>query len=168
MKRVCGWCKAEMGVVLDGKDDEIITHGMCDDCAAKMLWPHRPEMLEFLYELAAPVLVVGSTGNVNSANRMAREFLHKEQAEIEGLPGGIVFECIFAKLPEGCGKTIHCDGCTIRNTVMDTFTTGESHHEVPAGLSWGSTDNRVELQFYISTEKVDDVVLLRVDKVCND
>lgn len=98
----------------------------------------------------------------------ARDILQKDLPEIEGLPGGVVFECVFAKLPDGCGKTIHCDGCTIRNTVMNTFMTGESHLKVPAGLSWGSTENQIELQFFISTEKVKEVVFLRIDNVCKD
>lgn len=167
MKRVCSWCNTEIAVILDGSNEEIITHGICDSCSRKMLWPHRPEMIDFIERLTAPIIVVGPTGNVSTANKQAREILQKELPDIEGLPGGIVFECIFAKLPEGCGKTIHCDGCTIRNTVMDTFTSGKSHLKVPAGLSWGTTENRVELQFLISTEKVNDVVLLRIDSIEN-
>ncbi len=167
MKRVCSWCNTEMEVILDGRKDEIITHGICDDCSRKILWPHRQDVIDFLDRLTAPIIVVGPTGNVSTANKQARDILQKELPDIEGLPGGVVFECFFAKLPEGCGKTIHCDGCTIRNTVMDTFTSGESHLKVLAGLSWGTTENRVELQFLISTEKVNDVDLLRIDSIEN-
>jgi transcriptional regulator with PAS, ATPase and Fis domain len=125
-------------------------------------------MVDFLDSLDAPVVVVDPAGNVISANKNARELLQKELSEIEGYPGGIVFECAFAKLPEGCGKTLHCDGCTIRNTVMDTFRSGKSHLRTPAGLTRGATEENREIQFLISTEKVKDVVLLRIDKIGSD
>jgi hypothetical protein len=83
-----------------------------------------------------------------------------------GFRGGDVFECAYASLPGGCGETIHCEACTIRNTVMDTFKTGKSHLKTPAYLLQGIPDNYHEIQFEISTEKVKDVVLLRIDKIC--
>lgn len=122
-------------------------------------------MTEFLDGLVAPVVVIDSLGNVNTANQKARALLQKELSDIEGFQGGNVFECAFAKLPEGCGKTIHCDGCTIRNTVMDTLHTGISHLKIPAGLSHGTTDNCAQMQLLISTEKINDVVMLRIDSI---
>jgi hypothetical protein len=72
---------------------------------------------------------------------------------------------MYSALPEGCGKTVHCSGCAIRNTVMDTFQSGKSHLAVEAPLVYGTPDNRHEISFLISTEKVKDVVLLRIDTV---
>lgn len=168
MKTVCAWCDKVMRTEsLDFHKDNIITHGICDDCAGLMLWPKRPEVMDFLDGLGAPVIVVDASGNACSANKQARTLLQKDLPDIEGLKGGVVFECAFAQLPEGCGNTIHCDGCTIRNTVMDTFMSGNSHLKTPAGLTRGTTDNHIELQFLISTEKVKDVVLLRIDKICS-
>jgi len=167
MKSVCSWCNKEIhlfdspGTPSDG----VITHSICDSCAELVLWPHRPAMMEFLDRLNAPVLVINSSGNVSTANKDARMLLQKELPEIEGLPGGVVFECAFAKLPEGCGNTLHCDGCTIRKTVMDTFLTGRSYLKTPAGLTRGTIEVHQEVQFLISTEKVQDVVMLRIDSV---
>ena len=129
-----------------------------------LLWPQRPELTHYLDTFEEPVIVVGASGNVNYANRPARTLLQKELPEIVGFQGGIVFECAFAKLPEGCGNTVHCDGCTIRKTVMDTYQSGESHLKVTAGLTRGSAESHLEIQCLISTEKVKDVVLLRIDK----
>lgn len=166
MKRVCAWCKTEMGIVpLESLSDEIITHGICEECKNKVLGPRRFALMDFLDSLAAPVVVVDATGSVNSANKQARELLQKELPDIEGFKGGDVFECAFAKDPRGCGNTIHCDACTIRNTVMDTFSSGKSHLETPAYLILGTPDSNQKIQFLISTEKVKDVVLLRIDKV---
>lgn len=166
MKRVCAWCNVEMDTVAsESESDGIVTHGICDDCANKVLWPHRPDVMDFLDSLDAPIIVVDSLGNALDANKQAQTLMQKESAEICGLKGGVVFECVFAKLPEGCGNTVHCDGCTIRNTVIDTFQSGMSHLNVTAGLTRGSAENLVEIQFQISTEKVGGVVLLRIDKV---
>lgn len=167
MKAICSLCS---GVITISKSPEncsegIITHGICDKCADKVLWPHRPLLMDFLDSLNAPVVVINSEGTVLSANKHARKLLTKELSEIEGFQGGNVFECAFAKLPEGCGKTLHCDGCTIRNTVMDTLRSGKSHLKIQAVLSRGTTDKYQEIQFLISTEKVKGVVLLRIDKV---
>lgn len=74
-----------------------------------------------------------------------------------------MFECVYSKLPEGCGKTIHCDGCTIRNTVMHTMQSSKSHLKIPARLLLGTTESVHEVQLLISTEKVKDVVLMRID-----
>jgi hypothetical protein len=166
MKRVCSWCNAEMGIV-QAKDfpETAITHGICEKCLNTYFGPRQVNLMDFLDSLDARVIVVNSKAIVTSANKQARDFLHKESKEIEGFMGGDVFECAFAKLPGGCGNTIHCDGCTIRNTVMDTFQSGNSHVKTPAYLLRGTPDKNHEIQFLISTEKVKETVLLRIDKI---
>lgn len=166
MKRVCSWCKTEMGVV-QTKDfsETAVTHGICEECLQTYFGPRQVNLMDFLDSLDATVIAVNSKAIVTSANKQAREFLHKESNEIEGFMGGDVFECAFAKLPGGCGNTIHCDGCTIRNTVMDTFLSGNSHLKTPAYLFRGTPEKNQEIQLLISTEKVKEVVLLRIDKI---
>lgn len=111
------------------------------------------------------MLVVNSNARIACVNKQAQEVLQKKMPAMEGQTGGDVFECAYAKLPAGCGKTIHCDGCTIRNTVMDTFNTGNSHLHTPAYLIQGAPDENQEIKFLISTEKFSDMVLLRIDKI---
>jgi len=84
---------------------------------------------------------------------------------IDGFRGGDVFECAYSKLPKGCGKTIHCVACTLRNTITDTFNTGNNHIRTPAYLTQGTFDDNQAIKILISTEKFADVVLLRIDKV---
>ena len=166
MKKECSWCKTDMGTTSpEAGSDGVVTHGICDECASRFLWPQRPALADFLDSLDAPVVIADATGDISGANRQARSLLQKELPDIVGFKGGVVFECVFAKLPEGCGKSLHCDGCTIRNTVMDTFQSGKSHVKTPAGLTRGSSDDCQEIQFLISTEKIKDVVLLRIDTV---
>jgi hypothetical protein len=91
--------------------------------------------------------------------------LGKGSPEIEGHKGGDVFECAYARLPEGCGNTIHCSGCTIRRTVMETHKTGKSSLRVPATLNRNDPEDPDKITLLISTEKIADVVLLRIDAV---
>jgi hypothetical protein len=166
MKKVCSWCNIEMGIVPSEEfSEDAITHSICADCFEKIFGPQKYNLMDYLDSLDAPVIVIDSTVCVMSTNRQARTLLKKEMADIKGMRGGDVLECAFAKLPGGCGNTVHCEACTIRNTVMDTFQTGKSHLKTPAYLLQGIPDNYQEIQFEISTEKVKDVVLLRIDNV---
>ena len=166
MKRVCGWCKADIGTVGSVQcSSDAITHGICNDCMSKLLMPLSVSLRDFLESIDAPVLVVNEAGELYSANKTALLLLQKELTDIEGCSGGDVFECAFASLPEGCGKTIHCNGCTIRNTVMNTLQSGTSHLKTPAYLFRGNPESPQDIPFLISTEKVGDFVLLRVDSV---
>ncbi len=167
MKRICAWCKIELGTMYLEDNSDDITHGICAKCKEKILGPQRVELMTFLDSLNVPIVVVDAVVNAETANKAARKILQKELPEIAGFPGGAVFECAYSKLPEGCGKTIHCSGCAIRNTVMDTFQTGNSHLEIQAPLTQGTPDKNQEVNLLISTEKVSDVVLLRIDKVGN-
>ncbi len=143
----------------------VITHGICTECARKFFSELGTKLGTYLDSLTAPVLVVDETGTVVTANRNARALFQKELPDIEHSKGGDVFERAYAKLPEGCGNTIHCSGCTIRRTVMDTFESGQSHLKKPAYLNSGTPEDCREIDLLISTEKVRDVVLLRIDKV---
>lgn len=166
MKRVCSWCHKDMGTVpSEIYSDDIISHGICENCLHNLFGPRKSSLLNYLDSLEAPVIVIDSTVSVNIANKQARAILQKESPDIEGFKSGDVFECVFAKFPDGCGNTLHCSACTIRNTVMDTFQTGKSHLNTPAYLIQGTPGNNQEIQFLISTEKVLDIVLLRIDKV---
>lgn len=171
MKKVCAWCTKELEAMQDLSNRDLnskISHGICYECANKMYKDIGVKLGRFLERIMAPVVILSGTGKIKTANKLAQEFLNKGLTDIEGNDGGVVFECAYSKLPEGCGKTIHCSGCTIRNTVMNTFNSGKSHINVPAYLNIGNTENPQKIELLISTEKANDVVLLRVDKFGNE
>jgi PAS domain-containing protein len=166
MKRVCAWCRKNLGTVpSDVHSDAVITHGICHECAFHLRAQVGMPLRDFLDGLGAPVLLVDSNGNIKTANKAVRRFLNKDLPRIEGYKGGNVFECAHATLPEGCGKTVHCSGCTIRRTVMDTLNSGKGHEKVPASLKRETRHGSQYLRLLISTEKVQDVVLLRIDEI---
>ena len=164
MKRVCAWCKMDLGTKsVDANFDNFITHGICPACLETNFQLKQSTLIDILDRLDTPVIVFDSTMCVCSANKQAQAFLKKELPDITGFVAGEVLECAYSKLTGGCGNTTHCDGCMIRNTVTDTFQTGKSHLKIPAHLLRDTPDNNHEINVLLSTEKVKDVVLLRVD-----
>jgi len=167
MKVICAWCNKEIGVSPDQDEalDYEVTHGICQSCKEYYLSNRSLTLDQLLNRLEAPVLMVNPAGEVVLANDQALQLLGKEQDQVSGFRGGEVMECAYARLPGGCGTTIHCKACTIRINVMKTFTTGKSLRRVPAYLNRENGGAIQKVELLISTEKVDEVVLLRIDEV---
>lgn len=170
MRVVCAGCGADLGEKpSDSLGEDAISHGICEPCAVRFLAQIGVPIDEYLESLAVPTVLVTQEGAVNSANSQALTLLGKELAHIQGQPGGNVFECAYAELPEGCGHTVHCSGCTIRNTVTDTWETGEPRVRVPAYLQQssgaGAEKKPVRLELLISTEKRGGVVFLSIEEI---
>lgn len=162
MIRICAWCNTVLKQTAIGPPDAT-THTICRHCWNNMEFQQGVSLIRFLNSLPLPVLVISDAGRVRTANTTARRVLGKTLAQVRGRLGGEVFECQYARLPGGCGRTIHCSGCAIRHTVMETFRTGESQYRVPATLNSCRDDNPV-IHYLISTRKEGNVVLLQVDE----
>jgi hypothetical protein len=166
MKKICAWCKKDL---FDEKHNQSletgITHGICADCLKKYFSERPLELVKYLDGLLAPVLLIDPGGVVKTANKAAQSLLGKKVSLIENFKGGNVFECIYASLPEGCGKTVHCSGCAVRRSVTYTYTTGKPLYKSSAYLRQYQSDSTKEQHYLISTEKVGDIVLLRIDEV---
>lgn len=145
--------------------DGPISHGICIPCVKEVFRGMSEPLQDFLDRLEEPVLLMGSGPKVVTANKRACEILQKDLSQVEGFKGGHVMECVHAQSPGGCGKQIHCQSCTIRNTVLETFKTGKSFEQVPAYLDIERADEQREMCLRISTEKAGDVVLLRIDDI---
>jgi len=166
MKRVCAWCLKEMGVVeTSERPDTEISHGICENCLDNLTAQSGMSFQHYLDSLPLPVFMVDGNVEVIAVNSRACAVLGKKNAELIHHLGGNVFECQYARLPLGCGRTIHCSGCTIRKAVTRTFETGEPLSMVPATLSHADLDHPTEISLYITTAKVGDMFMLRVDKM---
>jgi hypothetical protein len=166
MKKVCAWCRKELGRVdSQAGSENVITHGICGNCKDNLLFQMGVELGVFLDSLKLPVVVVNCGGTIVTGNDQARTLLRKGLSEIEGYKGGEVFECAYARLPDGCGNTMHCSGCTIRRTVMETYSTGRSFLRVPATLNRNTPQDPEKIKLLISTERLADLVLLRIDEI---
>jgi PAS domain-containing protein len=164
MKKVCAWCHRELeSFAADHEERYPITHGICDTCAANVMAQLSRPLQEFLDNLDVPILLIESGPLICTANRRARKLLDKQLSEIKGRRGGEVIECAHARLPGGCGNTVHCKSCTIRITVLETFATGKSSVRVPAYPDIQTLSGVKTMRFLITTEKVGDFVLLRIE-----
>lgn len=162
MKRICAWCQVTLELAeVDKATSSDATHGICEACQDQLLGVKRHVFNDFLDSFPQPVFLVNAEGTILTANETAQHMLGKALPDIENFPGGVVFECVNAALPGGCGNTVHCVGCMVRNTVMRTFDTGQPALKVPASLE----THTGEIDFYISTIRANDYVLLRVDAV---
>jgi len=116
-----------------------------------------------LDSLEAPVLFVDKDGVVRDASPPALDAFRKDPSAVQGYLSGEVFECVHASEPEGCGRTIHCSGCTIRQAVNHTYETGEPRMRVPSTLKVGDPDAPESIRFYISTRRFGTLVYLLME-----
>lgn len=163
MKQICAWCGKELNpnVSPDSKD-VCISYGICLPCANTVISDVPMELSAFLDQISVPVVLMDFDGVVKTANQKACSMLGKVLPEIDGFLGGDVFECAYAKLPGGCGKTYHCSGCAILRSVMETYDTGRPISRRPATLKQGTSAAPQEVTFIISTEKFSNYVLLKI------
>ena len=152
MKTICAWCGS---ILSDGGGPT--SHGICASCRADFHAHSGVALQDFIDSFPDPILVVGNVLDPVILNHSGSVKYGK--SDVGKFSIGQVFECDNAKLPEGCGRTIHCSGCAIRQTVNTTAETGEAQSLVPAVLN--TSDSTVEL--LISTVKVDGCIVLRIE-----
>lgn len=166
MRRVCAMCNAECSSMpAEAHAAHIVTHSLCDTCSGMFTKNATPPVQEFLDRFHTPILIVDGDFVALTANLRATEFLGRTLTEIRGLRGGELIECVHSYEPGGCGRTINCVRCPIRGTVTFTFETGRSHLREPASASILVANVPISVEGRISTQKVKDVVLLRIDSM---
>jgi hypothetical protein len=159
MRKICAWCEKEMEQTLVPQDG--ITHGICPECARSIFSQQGTShtLQVFLDSITVPVVAIDGLCRVTAVNESLRQLVGKADMTVVNSTPGEVVECRYAFLPEGCGETIHCSGCVIRRAIVETFKTGQVQDRVPALLQRNDKD----IGLYITTERVGDVVLLRID-----
>lgn len=165
MKVVCCKCHKEIEQThSEPSSENIISHGFCEPCAEQFIYEELGKPLQdFLDSLEAPVLLIEPGPRVRTANRLACDLIGKSIREVQRHKGGEVIECVYSKTPDGCGSDVHCQSCTIRNTVLKTFETGISFDKVKAYPDIYIDEEIKSVCLEISTEKVGEMVLLRID-----
>ncbi|MDD2853485.1 MAG: putative zinc-binding protein [Desulfuromonadaceae bacterium] len=127
--------------------------------------PSELNYREWIEAIDAPLLLMqGNPRQVITANRRALELFEKELGEVEGRRGGQVFDCIYASTEDGCGKDSNCEGCKIRDGIIDTFTTGKSHIGIFTSLQIKKATGTITYVLQVSTEKVGDLALVRIER----
>lgn len=160
MEIICSYCRKALGTKPPLEDDSV-THGMCPGCQEhfRRQWSGL-SLGEYLDAFDRPIVVVDAEGRVVAANQQLADLVGRSQRELSGLLGGEAMECQYSRLPGGCGRTVHCQTCTIRNAVSQTLETGEPLDRVPAWLD--QQEGRVSLR--ISTLLVQGVVRVTIEQ----
>lgn len=126
MQVICSYCR---NVLEEGAThgDGDISHGMCEPCheyfSAQwngMSWD------EYLNRFDQPVVLFNEDLRVVAANERSRKTFGNGDREVVGLLAGEAMECVYARLPEGCGNTLHCAACTIRIVTENIIRTGQA------------------------------------------
>lgn len=162
MKTVCTYCHKTLNPK-ELEDEQRISHGICRGCIEDLMAGSGQSVASFLNRFPVPIFVVADDGCVINANQQGLELVGKSLGEVSNSLGGEVFGCLYADEPGGCGETLHCRSCTIRNTVMETLTTGYPCYRVPACQDLDTLVGPRQVHFLISTEKVGNAVWLRID-----
>lgn len=138
MKVVCSYCQQPLGEKAPLTDSSL-SHGMCQACREHFVRQWKGQKLgAYLDAYEEPILVLSADElRIVAANQPMADMLGKSEREFFGLLGGEAVECAHARQPEGCGGTVHCKTCAIRNTVESVLATGEARDDVPATLLTG-------------------------------
>ncbi|MGC4064263.1 MAG: hypothetical protein QM784_06380 [Polyangiaceae bacterium] len=177
MKRVCAWCKKELGEAgqtgaseSDAGPPSGISHGICVECVENLGVEDAMGLDEFLDTIEAPVAVVDDEQREAHVNSLAQGL---QTTEVEprrlrvvsrspSIPPPELRDCVISGLPGGCKRDVHCTGCTIRRAVMQTYRTGKPISHLPACTSKEAPDAVEYASHWVSTALVGDVVFVEV------
>jgi len=165
MRLVCAWCGVAIARAgYEEKADTEASHGMCPACSASLLFQERGASLpDYLDTIPIPVLLLDDKNVAVTMNIEACASLGRQSADTRIPLFGKVFDCIFSRSSEGCGRTVHCSGCVIRRSVTETFNSGKSQVLIPAALRATSPDKLSAAVLAVTTVKIAGLVLLRLD-----
>ncbi len=169
MKQICTLCKANEVDKPEQSSVRNITGGVCSSCNLRFNTSSSAATLKALADaIDAPVLVMQpDPRQVYTANRKALELFKKELDRVEKQRGGQVFDCVHAFTEAGCGKDVNCQPCKIKNAIVDTLSTGRPYKGVSALLDIRKNTGTSAYTVQISTEKIGDMALIRIDQYNN-
>ena len=165
MKRICAWCQTSLGEVRsDLHHEHTITHGICNACLEKIFAERDIDFIPFLNSLSAPVVLIDDNKTYLSANSSALKILEREHPHLNQKRIGDVFSCENAHLEGGCGHTVRCGGCQMLQLINDTYEGKNTFDHVPVTLIEKQGETRHKLDLELTTEKINGLVLMRIDK----
>jgi len=134
MRLVCSYCRRVIRADPQARVTDV-SHGMCEPCGRhfERLWAGMP-VTDYLDELDHPILLTDGDGRVVAMNEKLAALIGADRQACTGLTGGEAFACVHSRLPEGCGRTVHCRECAVRRTVEAVARTGKPTENVPAYL----------------------------------
>jgi hypothetical protein len=160
MRVVCSYCQQLIATKPPLRDGSV-THGMCQACGDHFgaQWSGM-SYDEYLSRFDFPVALVDQDVRLVAVNGPACRLIGKQSRDAVGLLGGDALECARARLPGGCGRTVHCPTCAIRNAVTHTHRTGHPLSRIPATLQRAGAS----VELLISTALEGKLVRVTIEK----
>ena len=158
MDRVCAWCENNLEETAGSIQDRPVTHGICDSCAAALLKDTYEDWVE---NLGAPVVVLGSGSQIAYANALALDRLGKQGDSLSGKRWGDAISCTESFKSGGCGCQKECPGCAVYQALAEVFATGRSVVDVRRVYRKPSGDQSVS----ISVEKIGEMLFIQLDSI---
>jgi hypothetical protein len=148
-----------------GGPSHHITHGICEECAFYFK-AQEISILDFINTFPEPIIAFDWDVCAETANEAYLRLSGQPLSQIEHKMGGQLIECEASMMAGGCGRNICCTGCVARRSITRTYQTGESLTGVESIHRVRHIDGTVsDMRIQLSTEKVGNCVLVRMDKV---
>ncbi len=162
MRVICSYCRKTIQADTKARLTDV-SHGMCPECGDHFakLWAGMP-VGEYLDSLGAPVLLTDGTGRVLAMNQKLAELIGADPINTRGLLGGEACACVHSRLPEGCGKTVHCRDCAIRRAVETVARTGKPQERVQAYLD--TAEGRIDMRISARAAKAG-IIQVKIDEM---
>ena len=98
------------------------------------------------------MFIVDRDHRVCKLNAAAVIMTRRIEEDAIGLRAGEALRCVNSfDDPRGCGFSEACKSCIVRNTVLDTFQTGQEYQSVEAAMPYSAENESVILQVLVST-----------------
>jgi DNA-directed RNA polymerase subunit RPC12/RpoP len=163
MKYICAWCNKELKPPDNSNHDENDTsHGICAECRTRIEAQTGLSIVHYIDSFNIPIVLVNDSDSPDYANNKADSMITGEVSGLFATKIGDVYECSHSFKPEGCTRTVHCSGCVIRNTVLDTCKNGTRHDKVPATINV-HPDQADSTELLISSWLQDCIVFLKIE-----
>lgn len=92
---------------------------------------------------------------IHRVNSLARSVIGKENTDIIGVPSGEALHCInSANSPSGCGSGQHCQHCSIRQAVMQTYESGCGNHQLEVQIPFLAGQSPELRTFLLSSTRI--------------
>ncbi len=154
------WTEQRNVPIFDDDDRLVAIEGIARDITerkrAEDELRDREEELTAIYENAPLIMMLlDEELRVRKVNGYASLFAGRSPDRMTGLRGGEALGCL-NRLddPAGCGYGAECGDCKVRRTIVDTFETGQSHHEVEGVLPVDLGEHREDLWVLVSTTRL--------------
>jgi PAS domain S-box-containing protein len=153
-KRIIAWHNT---VLIDDKESIIGTLSSGEDITERkhseeLLRDSQAELSAIIQNIPVILLIEDRDRRVQKVNGAAIKFARRSVEEMIGLHSGEALRCLHSlDDPQGCGFGPFCESCKVRNTVLETFKTGRSHHRVEARLPFDLNGKKEEIHFLLST-----------------